>query len=211
MDTLRNQFTEAQVETLRQAVARVESKTSGEVVPMVVGRSDSYPGVVWKFSLGMTLAGAAVTALIFPHLEAVWVALTLPVWAVLGRVVGAWPALERMLAGTETMAEEVHQRASQAFLELDLSSTRGRSGVLVFFSLLEHRMEIIADRGIYEKVNRDVWVQTVQESTERARKEGVVAGVLHAVEGVGRILAEHFPRDASDQNQIPDRVVILDE
>jgi putative membrane protein len=210
LDRLRKRFSEAQIESMRKTVAEVEARTSGEVVPMVVGRSDPYPEVAGRSSLGVCLLGAASTALAFPHLDPYLLVISLPVWALLGRALALIPGWVRLLAGSEALDEEVHQRALQAFVELDLSSTQGRSGVLIFFSLLEHRVEIIADRGIYEKVNRDIWVNTVRESTALVRKEGVVSAVNHAVESVGKLLATHFPRSPGDRNEIPDRVVIVD-
>ncbi len=210
MDKLRKRFSETEIESLRQLVVKAESRTSGEIVPMVVGRSDPYPEVAWRSALGVTLLGAAGTLVGFPHLHGYELLLTLPGWAILGYLLARIPAWLRLWAGNATLEEEVHQRALQAFHELDLSNTRDRTGVLILFSLLEHRVEIIADRGIYEKADRDIWARTVAESVQLVRSRDVMAGVSYAVERVGQILAEHFPVKPGERNEIPDRVVVLD-
>lgn len=210
MDRLKKRFTQVEVESLRQCVVKAESHTSGEVVPVIVGRSDRYPGVAWRSALAVTMIGAASSALALPHLESFWLVLALPVWALAGYLLAAWPAWLRFWAGESTLREEVHQRALQAFHELDLSATRDRTGVLVFISLLEHRVEIIADRGIYEKADREIWSRTVKECGQLIRGKDVMAGAAYAVESVGQILTQHFPVKPGERNEIPDRVVILD-
>ena len=204
-------LTEEERAAIQAVVAQVEKRTSGEVVPMIVGRSDSYPGVRWKCALFVVFAWAAGIALVDPHFPVWLLALSLPVVSWGGYLLGATGLAVRWFANPETLKEEVHQRALQAFLALDLSATKNRTGILVFFSVLEHRVEVIADRGIHEKVGQEVWSVAVSGAIEKIRSKGLATAVIHAVEVCGGVLIQHFPRRDGDQNEIPNRVIISPE
>jgi putative membrane protein len=100
----------------------------------------------------------------------------------LGSVLGAllaWfvPALRRFLAGPGRLGQRVARRAQGAFLEEGVFETRDRTGILLFVSLFEHRIEVLGDAGINKAVKPEEWVEVV----ERIRR-GILAG--HLAEGL---------------------------
>jgi putative membrane protein len=44
---------------------------------------------------------------------------------------------------------------------------------------------------------------------EQVREGRPGDGIVAAIERVGAVLAEHFPRSADDKNEIPDRLIEL--
>jgi putative membrane protein len=121
------------------------------------------------------------------------------------------PDFKRTFVSDRRAQETAEEQAAQEFFGLGLYRTEGRSGILLFVSLFERRVIVLADVGIHEKVGETPWVET-----DRAILEGVRRGALAdgLVEGIGRcadVLAEHFPWQEGDRNEIPDRVVVRRE
>jgi putative membrane protein len=194
---------------IEKEVAQIESKTMGEIVPVIVGRSDPYPAVTGLAALFGVLIGALAVTLFDPGIEAEMLAVFLPVFAVLGWFFSRWSFVARFLAGEKAIEREVHERAVRAFFELDMASTTARTGVVILFSIFERRIEVIADRGIHEKVRPEFWAGIVSQSAEVIRRQGLEAGVLHALNAVGEVLIREFPRAAGTPgNEIPNRVIV---
>jgi putative membrane protein len=195
---------------IEQAVLEVEKRTAGEVVPVIAERSDAYPGVRWFAACAALMIGSALTTLLHLDLEPAWLVALLPVFAGLGYAFGTTPWGMRLLVSPERLTEQVRKRAVEVFFELDLASTRGRTGVLLYFSLAEHRVQVIADRGIHEKVGAAPWERTVAESISTLKSgRGLSAAVVRGVEVCGEVLIQHVPRSPEDTNEVPNRVVIL--
>jgi putative membrane protein len=108
-----------------------------------------------------------------------------------------------------TKTRRVHRRAILLFRAGAESRTRARTAVLIYLSLSEHRAEILADKSIASKVSPDVWGDAMAALVEHVRDGRTGAGMAQAVQQVGAILAEHFPRSEDDTNELPDRLIEL--
>jgi putative membrane protein len=104
-----------------------------------------------------------------------------------------------------------HQRASrlarEQFFVRGLHMTREHTGVLLFASVAERYVEIIADRGINEKVKADAWEAIVAQFVERVKRGEITEGFLVAIAACGQPLAAHFPRPEDDRNELPNRLI----
>jgi putative membrane protein len=87
--------------------------------------------------------------------------------------------------------------------------TKGRTGVLLYVSLAEHRAEIVADHSIHSKVEPDVWGEAMAALVERIKDGKPGEGMALAVEKIGAVLAEHLPPTHDNPNEIPDRLIEL--
>lgn len=99
------------------------------------------------------------------------------------------------------------ERAITLFGKLRVWDTEHNNGVLIYLLLAEHAIEIVADRGLARHVPQHAW-QTLVAHLSRAFREGRhEEGLLHAVEEVSALLAQHFPRPSDDAspNELPDR------
>ena len=72
--------------------------------------------------------------------------------------------------------------------------TANRTGVLIFVSLAERYAEIVADAGIDAKCREDTWDRSWHGLIDDARHNRLADGFVPAIEAVGALLAEHFPR-----------------
>lgn len=104
----------------------------------------------------------------------------------------------------------VNARAEQEFMKLGIQQTTGKTGVLLMVALHERKVVIKADQSINEKVGPDTWETAVELAVSRIKKGNQKDGLCMAVKFLGRVLAEHFPRQEDDQNELPDEIVIKD-
>jgi putative membrane protein len=193
---------------IAEAVRRAEALSRGQIVPVVVGKSDPYPEARWR---GGLLAVALVTlALLGAGLPlAPW---ELPLFqlvaGIAGALVASWDPVERLLAGRRAMDEAVRARALRAFHEQGLQRTEEGTGVLVFASLFERHAVVLGDHGIHAKMGDD-WNQAVGALVAGLRAGDAARGFVDAVAVCGARLAEHFPRDPSSRpprNELEDQI-----
>ena len=210
------------------AVAAVEAKTSGEIVTIVAERSDGYSDValVWSTIVAFT---AIAFLTFFPdfylgkiHLvlggwNAEWtprgifgLALAVGILKFAGMwLIQLWQPLKFFLIPGPVKTRRVRARAIDLFKVGAESRTRGRTGVLIYLSLREHRAEIVADEAIAGKVPLETWGDAMIDMLAEIRQGRIGAGMAEGVKDVGAVLAEHFPRDADDSNELPDRLIEL--
>lgn len=200
-------LTGADEEKVRERIAQVERRTAGELLVIVSQQSSGYDRARALASAVVTFALAVLAYLMLPRVPGLWVLCAqAPVFVVLYWLTGR-PALLRLLVPDEEQRRKVQARAHQLFLEQGATETRDRSGVLLYLSELEHRIEVVADRGIHERVGAECWKRVVEDVVSGIRRGTPVAGVLAAIDDIGVVLAEHFPPRPDDQNELPDQVV----
>jgi uncharacterized membrane protein len=102
-------------------------------------------------------------------------------------------------------------RAHDVFAQLRVWDTQANNGVLLYQLLADHRIEIVADRGLAGRVSDEQWRGVCQLIEERLRAGAAEAGVLAGVDAMSAMLIQHFPRDeaAHDINELPDLPYIL--
>ncbi len=194
----------AESDRVAERVAEAERHTAGEIVVAVTRRSSDYGAERALFSLIWTLAWALVAYFSLPQLPELWLIYAELPLALLGWWLSGRPAVVRRWVPRLTQRAAVHARAQQLFLEQGVTETRQRSGVLLFFSEAERRMELLADRGIHERVGAEVWQSLVSSVTTAIHDGHAADGVCAAIDSIGKSLAQHFPPEADDINELPD-------
>ena len=89
-------------------------------------------------------------------------------------------------------------RAQEVFRRLRMHQTRQRNGVLVYLALDDRKLAIVGDSGIHARVGDAYWESVRDLMVGHLRAAAPRAAVVHAVEELGRVLAQHFPRGAGD-------------
>jgi putative membrane protein len=190
-----------------EAVVRdAEARSTGQIVPVVVERSDGYPEA--RFRGALVAAGLTTALVLVLHLP-----LTLAELAMLqvasglaGGLLALWDPVERLLAGRAELDLATRDRALRAFHEYGLHKTAAGTGVLLFASLLERRAVVLGDHGIHAKMGDEAWRRAVDALTAGMRRGDPAAGFCEAISLCGGVLAEHFPREAAAPalNELPD-------
>jgi putative membrane protein len=202
-------FTEADKKRIADAVRAVERRTVGEVAVMVVDQSDAYPeGQILAGGLIGSLLALAATELFWGGALWVFVVSALVLTALCGWLVHYLPEVKRFFTPNDRLELQVRARALTAFYEKELYKTRDESGVLFFISLFEHKVWVLADKGIYEKIRQET-LQAYARDIAAGIKDGKAADMLcQAIADVGELLARHFPVKPDDINELSDEVII---
>jgi putative membrane protein len=200
-------FTEEEKVRIREAVIRAEAKTAGEIVPMLVTSSARYT----EFELFGTVVGLFVGMIAEWIWSDPWGLHFFNLWPVIGATAGflicRLPQIKRLVASKNRIADAVHTLALASFTEHGLHYTRDHTGILILVSLLEHRVEVLADRGINAKVEAGTWQEIVHVLTEGLKSKQACDAYCRAIERCGEILAAHFPRQPDDKDELPNRLV----
>jgi putative membrane protein len=202
-------FTEAVRAKVAEAVRRAEALSRGQLVPVVVEKSDPYPEV--RFRGGLLLAAIATAAVLAWRLPLGLAELAMVQVAAgaAGALLSLWDPVERLLAGQRAMEEAVRARAVRAFHEQGLHRTREGTGVLVFASLFERRAVVLGDRGIHERIGGAEWDRALAALVAGLRRGDPGQGFVDAIALCGARLAEHFPRDPAARatpNELEDAI-----
>ena len=202
-------FDEAGRARVTEAVRRAEARSRGQIVPVVVEKSDPYPEARFRGALlGAALGTLAVLALDLP-LTLVELPLVQGAAGLLGGLLAMWDPLERRLVGRKAMAQAVRSRALRAFHEEGLHRTAEGTGVLVFASLFEREAVVLGDHGIHARMGQQGWADAVGALVAGVRAGDPGRGFEEAVGRCGDRLAEHFPRapgDPAAPNELGDAI-----
>jgi len=196
---------------ISRAIETAELKTSGEIVPVISRSLDRYQEVELLLILAsLTICSLGLTLFHWlnhwdPSINLILSAQTLS--AGLGWILGKLPAVQRLILGKERLRDLTHRTACQLFLELGLTETRDRTGVLILIAEKEHHVEIIADHGIHSRVPEDYWKNEVQLITQGIRMGRPTEALCEVIEQIGSKLAENFPKRADDSNELPNTPV----
>ena len=218
---------------IAQAVAEAEKTTAGEIYCVLapeVGDDRRLP-LIWAFGAALLLPALALLAGFRPemltrlfggwtvghaaaHDAAIlsalltYVALQAATFLIVALLL-AIPPLRRALTPASAKAARVRQAALDYFLAKDLHLTRDRTSVLIFAALAEHRVEVIADDGIYALAPNAVWDEVVAELVAGLKRDAIADGFVAAITRTGAILAAHVPPRPGDVNELPNGLTVL--
>ena len=100
-------------------------------------------------------------------------------------------------------------RAMAVFTQLRAWDTEQNNGVLIYLLLAEHRVEIVADRGIHAKVEAEVWQEICQHMRTALQRGEFESAVCTGIREVEAQLHAHFPATGAAVNELPDHPVML--
>jgi putative membrane protein len=189
------------------AVKEIEGQSSAEVVVAVRGASGSYRDVDYLFGFAAALAMLGVL-LFDSHPFAIE---GMPLGVVGAFVAGAALSanvlpLRRLLTTAARRESATRQAAKAAFVDLGISRTRGRSGILVFVSLFERQVAAVPDVGIDAAKLGPAWTSQLAVLEGALARDVSVGGFLDALRAIGPVLGAGLPRQADDVNELPDEV-----
>jgi uncharacterized membrane protein len=98
--------------------------------------------------------------------------------------------------------------AVAVFERLGMHRTAERHGVLVYVAVTDHKLAVIGDRGIHERVGETYWQRLVAGVISHFHNERPRDGLLHAVNELGLALGQHFPRRPDDTDELSNEVSI---
>lgn len=186
---------EADRKRVRAAVEAARASTAAKFDFVVVPASDHYAlyPVVWSAVLSIALTGAL--SLLRPHLTiGAGGIVTAALFAVLSFLLELWP-LRMLLAPRKVKRTLCSRMARHQFSAHLISRDIEHNGVMLFISLAEHHLEIIAERDAHAAAPDGTWDRIVSDAT--AKMSGNLAdGLVDAVTACGAVLSKAFPSSA---------------
>ena len=201
-------LSESEQDRIKSAIGAAEKKSAGEIIVVVTPACDDY--------LQVPLLWAALAALAVP-LPLAWLT-SLPAAAIYLVQLGLFVALSLLLSLRPIRLavtpgglkrKHAHRTALEQFLARELHTTRSRTGVLIFVALAERYCEVIADKGIADKVEQHFWNELIAAMIASIRAGRLGDGLVEAVERCGDILARHVPPSTRNRNELPDHLIVL--
>jgi len=227
-------FTEKEKKSIEASIKEAESRTSGEIVTMVVEQSDGYRDTdITAGILSSALLSIYPAELFFANAELllrkfipsmswfseipdgtkfvaglmIFISLTVILTIPMEMIFRKFPLLKRFIISSKRMEAEVKERALRGFHEHGLGNTKDATGVLFLISIFEKRVQILADHGIYTKIKQE----TLDHFAASVGK-GIATGkggdaLCTAIRGIGSELQKHFPKSSDDKNELKDSLV----
>lgn len=198
-------------EAVERAVRDAERRTRAEIVVVAAARSGSYLDLALiaggAFGL-LTLALALFSPLLVSPLL---LAIELPlVVAVAAWGVNRTPGLLRRLIRRERAQKQVARAAAWHFVHEAVHGTRGRTGILVYVSILEERVTVVPDLGVAATAPQALLNGLPWGPIQDAARVRSTSDLVRGLVAMGELLRERLPGDAADANEMPDAPRIVE-
>ncbi|MEL6707391.1 MAG: hypothetical protein AAFP79_03835 [Pseudomonadota bacterium] len=224
-------LTPEQHKIVSNAVEEAELTTSGEILTVLADRSDGYTDValLWAAGLAFTMMSVFATfpvpflnvwdAVVVEALMGGWghewstgelASMTIGLGLITFAIVWAaqlWEPLKFAAVPGPVRMARVHAQAVRHFKVGAEARTMGRTGILIYLSMREHRAEIVADEPIAQLVEPEVWGEAMVDMLKEIKQGRIAEGLAIGVRDVGFVLSQHFPRADDDENELPDRLI----
>ncbi len=208
-------LTKAQKKEIEQSIEQLEKSTSGELVVYIAKQSDDYSDAIWYFSALQSLFFAAAIGLLsyywllpinFGAMETAVVVITAGLLGILFPLL--IPRLRIFLMKNESVEQRVNTRAHDVFLQQELFNTADRIGILFYISALEHKITVLADAGINQKIDQASLNRVVSEIATGIKHNKFADGIHEAIKDCESLLLEHgFNHEATTVNELANHVI----
>lgn len=201
-------FTDADRQKITAAIQEAEKHTSGEFVALVARASDHYLAAALLWAGGLALLVPGVLLLTSLHIRFLHIyQLQLLVFIGLSLLFEFVPRLHMALVPRGVKHRRASLLAHAQFYEQGVHLTREHSGVLFFVSLAERYVEVVADKGIHEKLGEAHWRAVVDTFLEHVRRDQVTDGFVAAISACGAAMAQHYPAKSGDPDELSDGLI----
>jgi putative membrane protein len=200
----RDKFDKSAGDAIAQAIREIEKQTNAEMVVVVRGRSGSYLHADYLFGAIVALIGLVFVLFSPIEFHTYWIPFDVSALFIAGAWIssrGDW--IRRRFTTRKFRANAARTGASAMFYEAGIANTLAENGMLVYLSLLERRLEVIADRGILKTVPPLKWNQCVFE-LKQVGKQPTPFKFIEGLRMTGKLLAEHLPATGENPNELAD-------
>lgn len=204
-----------EVQKLEHQVADIESQCDVEIVPVVVRSSSEYAQT--RITLALISIIIFLEAYNLLNIQWSWDGkLNAIIFAATFAVVtfGLVPLLAKngwvqmVLTHRFVEAEQCWKRAEVEFYSGRVSKTKKDNGILIYISMLEHRVIVRCDKSINDKIDGSLWAEVVKQIISGTRRKKMADGLSEALNTMRGLLITHFPLRDSKENEIPNTFII---
>ena len=200
----------AVVNALGEAVRQLELCSSAEVAVEIRARSGSYAHADGRVAAAVAFLGLLALLLSPWTFHTIWVPVDVAGLFGIGLFVARRSDFLRRLVTTDrdrTARVRVHSAA--AFVDRGIANTRERTGVLVYLSLLEAQIAVVADQGVLAGAPPLEWNQLV--SAAHKDRAADLDTLRRLIDSLAPLLGSCLPCRNDDRNELPDLPRFLQE
>jgi len=192
-EKVKSPFTPAEHERIDAAIAEIGRSTAANLCVVVTRASDRYsPYPVSWSAIGAILLGALVS-LLRPDIASS-VVIMIQLWfLIVTALLLEWLPLRLWIVPTRVKHARAQQLAHREFNAHAIANPEQQHRILLFVSLGERYVEIIADHGTHALAPEGTWNKIVDRFRATVKAGRVADGVLDAIAACGAILKEHHP------------------
>lgn len=212
---LKNYLRNEDLLLIEKAIAEAESKTTGEIVPMIVHRSSAIKSLPVYLFIFLFMAYNLFIDLIYQNNVFSSIVLMISVYIIgvillvpISYYLSFLHRIQRLLIHPLDRDQQSYQRAKNEFYNLNLNKTDGSTGILIFVSIMDREVVILADRAINDKINSQFWDEIKNQMIHQLRNKNMCQGFLDAIKSCEDILKIYFPIILNDKNELPNKIII---
>lgn len=209
-------------DAIKRAIVEAEQNTSGEIIPVIASVSGRYDRAEDIFGLLFSLVCIAIGWTVF-NISApadscnsfdfglTAILLTLFLSFIIGVLLThLFPVLRLPLINKKEQEEEVERAAAAAFQQHKLRNTKDSTGILIYISLYEHQVKVLGDDGISTKLIDTDWKYICDAIIKEFKEKKYTRGFVEGINLSGKLLAQHFPINAEDKDELANELVMID-
>jgi len=219
-------FSKEDLEQINKTVQKAESKTSGEIATAFI--KESYDYAIYELIFAVICGFLYFVVMMFFVYEVetfikqmFWdysnnylllfygfsTFLVISIFYFIANI----SMIDRLIVPKKVMKQKVKERAVRHFMESGVYNTRDRTGILIFISFFFFFIELIADKGINEKIPQEKWNSIVENIIQGIKSDKVIEKLKESIQECGELLEKHFPIKPDDTNELSDDVTILEK
>jgi len=200
-------LTEQEKQNIREAIREAEAQTSGEIVTVIARSADEYLYIPTLWAGLLALLTPSVLLWLPQPLDYIYMYAIQVVVFFVCAILFRWTPIKMKLVPRAVKQRRANRLANLLFLQHGVHQTEQRNGLLLFVSVAERYVEIMADKGINDRVPQDTWRHIVDEFVNHVKQGQIAKGFAEAVDQSGALLKEHFPIEAGDKNELPNHLI----
>ncbi len=211
-------FNDEQRENVAQAIKNLELESSGEIVVYFARKSDSYQEGSWKLAaiLGMLGLISVISLSYLWMLPASFSAMKIAVFIFTLIITGVaatyfFPPVRLAFIPLNIMDHRVITKSRDIFLQEEIFNTVDRTGILIFVSELEKRVQVLGDKGISSVIKQDDWNKVLAIVTDGIKQGNPAESLVSAINECKNLLLKNgFIVRADDTNELANEMIIED-
>ena len=208
------------------AVRNAEGKTSGEIATAMI--KESYDYAIYELIFAVIIGFLYFVIMMFfvgnieqllqekfwdysVHYLVMFYGFSTFIVITIFYFIGNISSIDRLIVPKKLRNRKVQERATRYFMESGVYNTKDRTGILIFISIMEQRVELLADSGINELISPEKWQNIVDNIIKGIRQKEIADHLVESISECGNLLAEHFPIQTDDKNELTDDIEILEK
>jgi len=194
-------------QNISDAIKSVEKQTTGEMVCVIAQSSDNYYYIPTLWAAIISLVAPGLVFIVGGYSSVEHLILSQLSLCVLLTIIFQFSSFKYRLVPKAVRYHRAARTAREQFFEQNLHRTKDNTGLLIFVSVAERYVEILADVGINEKVEAGYWQPAIETFVSAVKAGQTAKGFSDTIEYCGKALIEHFPAEGENPNELPDHLI----